>query len=230
MGAEQGTFREKLLEPELIEPALHDDAAVTRIRMAKFRGGQMKIRIIIIVICIILLFIVLAIIDSFNNSATDEPVEADVIIMLGGDQGRLQKAAELYHSGYADYVMISPIMDEFYSQSRGFANVLGIPDEAIIEETEATSTYTNATLTLEMMEELDMDSAVVVTSDWHLKRSKIIFERVNENDFALTYVAALSDEGEKWHERSYARILWFREFYKIWGYRLGLYKFIDIPD
>lgn len=191
----------------------------------------MKVRIIIIIICIILLLIVLAIIDSFNHSATDDPVEADVIIMLGGDdQGRLQKAAELYHAGYSDYVMISPIMDEFYSQSRGFANVLGIPDEAIIEEIEATSTYTNATLTLDMMKELEMDSALVVTSDWHLKRSKMIFERMNDDGFELTYVAALSERGEEWHERSYARMLWFREFYKIWGYRLGLYKFMDISD
>lgn len=191
----------------------------------------MKIKIIIIVICIFLLFIVLAFIDSFNHSATDDPVEADVIIMLGGDdQGRLQKAAELYHAGYADYVMISPIMDEFYSQSRAFANVLGIPDEAIIEETEATSTYTNATLTLEMMGELEMNSALVVTSDWHLKRSRMIFERVNDEGYELTYVAALSERGEEWHERSYSRLLWFREFYKIWGYRLGLYKFMDLPD
>jgi|SRR5699024_530975 len=191
----------------------------------------MKIRIIVIVICIILLFIVLAIIDSFNHSATDDPVEADVIIMLGGDdQGRLQKAAELYHAGYADYVMISPIMDKFYSQSREFANVLGIPDEAIIEETEATSTYTNATLTLEMMEELGMESAIVVTSDFHLKRSRLVFERVNDEQYDLTYVAALSENGEKWHERSYARLLWYKEFYKIWGYRLGLYKVVDLPD
>ena len=191
----------------------------------------MKIRIIIIILCIILLFIVLVIIDSFNHSATDDPVEADVIIMLGGDdQGRLHKSAELYHAGFADYVMISPIMDKFYSQSRDFANVLGIPDEAIIEETEATSTYTNATLTLEMMEELGMNSAVVVTSDWHLKRSKMIFERMNDGRYELTYVAALSERGEEWHERSYARLLWFREFYKIWGYRLGLYKLVDLAD
>src|SRR5699024_12636327 len=109
-------------------------------------------------------------------------------------------------------MMIAAIMYEFYTQSRGFANVLGIPDEAIIEETEATSTYTNATLTLEMMEELEMDSAVVVTGDWHLKRSRMIFERVNENDFALTYVDAHSDEGGEWHERSNARICRCREF------------------
>lgn len=191
----------------------------------------MRIRFLIIIMCIILLLIVTVIIDSFDHSATDEPVPADVIIMLGGDdQGRLKKAAELYHAGYADFVMISPIMDQYYSQSKAFANLLGIPDDALIEETEATSTYTNATLTLQMMEALGMESALVVTSDFHLKRSRLIFERENTGDFELTYVAALSDEGEKWYERSYARLLWFKEFYKIWAYRLGLYKFVDLPD
>lgn len=192
---------------------------------------DMKVRLLVIGICIILLFLVTAVIESFDHRATDEPVPADVIIMLGGDdQGRLQKAAELYHAGYADHVMISPITSEFYSQSREFAIALGIPDDAIIEETEATSTYTNATLTLRMMEEFGFESALVVTSDFHLKRSRLSFERVNDDRFDLTYVAALSENGEKWHERSYARLLWSKEFYKIWGYRLGLYKVLDLPD
>lgn len=194
-------------------------------------GDDMKVRLSVIGACIILLLLVTAVIESFDHSATDAPVHADVIIMLGGDdQGRLQKAAELYHAGYADQVMISPITSEYYSQSKEFANLLGIPDDAIIEETEATSTYTNAVLTLEMMEELNMESAVVVTSDFHLKRSRLSFERVNDDRFDLTYVAALSENGEKWHERSYARLLWSKEFYKIWGYRLGLYKVLDLPD
>ncbi|WP_245844543.1 YdcF family protein [Salinicoccus kekensis] len=181
--------------------------------------------------CVILLFIIIVFIESFDHNVNEDPVPADVIIMLGGDdQGRLKKAAELYHEGYADYVMISPLMSEFYSQSREFANALGIPDTAIIAETEATSTYTNAVLTLEMMEKLGLESALVVTSDFHMKRSRLSFERVNQDRFELTYVAALSENGEKWHERSYARLLWSKEFYKIWGYRLGLYKVLDLPD
>ncbi|SOC37720.1 DUF218 domain-containing protein [Salinicoccus kekensis] len=193
--------------------------------------GGLKVRMIIIGGCVILLFIIIVFIESFDHNVNEDPVPADVIIMLGGDdQGRLKKAAELYHEGYADYVMISPLMSEFYSQSREFANALGIPDTAIIAETEATSTYTNAVLTLEMMEKLGLESALVVTSDFHMKRSRLSFERVNQDRFELTYVAALSENGEKWHERSYARLLWSKEFYKIWGYRLGLYKVLDLPD
>lgn len=42
MGAEQGTFREKPLESELIKPALHHDVADTRIRVARFKRKMMK--------------------------------------------------------------------------------------------------------------------------------------------------------------------------------------------
>ncbi|WP_072708930.1 YdcF family protein [Lacicoccus alkaliphilus] len=191
----------------------------------------MKLRLLVIGLCILLLLFVTAIIESFDHSMTEAPVPADVIIMLGGDdRGRLEKAAELYHAGFAEQVMISPINSEYYSQSMEFAIALGIPEDAVIEETEATSTYTNAVLTLEMMEELNFESALVVTSDFHMKRSMLSFERVNAGRFELTYVAALSENGEKWHERSYARLLWAKEFYKIWGYRLGLYKVLDLPD
>lgn len=190
----------------------------------------MKIRIAVILICISLMLIMVVIIDSFNHNKTDSPKQADVIIMLGGDGGRLEKAAELYHNGYADYVMISPEIESIRSQSTEYAIELGIPQSAIIEEHEATSTYTNATETLKLMDKYDFDSALVVTSDYHLKRSKMIYDRVNDGQYGLTYIAALGTNGEKWHERPGAKRIWFTELYKLWGYRLGLYKFIDVPD
>ncbi|MCK1977050.1 YdcF family protein [Jeotgalicoccus huakuii] len=148
----------------------------------------------------------------------------------GGDNGRMQKAAELYHDNYADYVIISPVRKNIYPQSIEFAMELGIPKSAIIEEHNATSTYTNATKTLKLMDEYEFDSALVVTSDYHLKRSKMIYDRVNDGKFDLSYISAPSTDGKAWHERSYAKRIWFSEFYKLWGYRLGLYNFIDQSD
>ena len=191
----------------------------------------MKIRITVIIICIALMLMVTSVIDSFNHNETDIPETADVIIMLGGgDKGRMEKAAELYHEGYADYVIITPESRDIYPQSTAFAIELGVPEDAIIEEYEATSTYTNAVESFKIMDEHGFDSALVVTSDYHLKRSKLIYDRVSDGQYDLKYIAALGAGGEKWNERSYADRIWFREFYKLWGYRLGLYKFIDVPD
>lgn len=191
----------------------------------------MKIKIAVIIICITLMLIVTLVIDSFNHNETDTPEKVDVIIMLGGgDKGRMEKAAELYHQGYAEYVMITPESEDIYAQSTEFALELGIPEDAIIEEYKATSTYTNAIESLKLMDEYGFDSALVVTSDYHLKRSKMIYDRVNDGQYELTYIAALGADGETWKERSYADRIWFTEFYKLWGYRLGLYNFIDVPD
>lgn len=191
----------------------------------------MKLRIKVIILCIVLMLMVTSVIDSFNHNETDTPEKADVIIMLGGgDKGRMEKAAELYHEGYADYVIITPESKDIYPQSTEFAVELGIPEDAIIEEYEATSTYTNAVESFKIMDEYSFDSALVVTSDYHLKRSKLIYDRVSDGQYDLKYIAALSEDGEKWNERSYSDRIWFSEFYKLWGYRLGLYNFIDEPD
>lgn len=80
------------------------------------------------------------------------------------------------------------------------------------------------------MDDYGFDSALVITADYHLKRSKMIYDRVNDDQYDLTYIAALGANGETWNERPDKNRIWFGEFYKLWGYRLGLYNFIDIPD
>ncbi len=188
----------------------------------------MKIRIIVILICISLMLIVVALIDSLDHSYTDVPVESDLIVMLGGGEAaRMQKAAELYNEGYADHVLITPVIEsEELSQSSALAMEYGIPEDALILEDEATSTYTNATITMDIMEERDMTSALIVTSDYHIKRSKYIYDRLNDGSFEFKYVAALT-EGERWHERPGAFHVWRSEFVKIWAYRLGLYRWSE---
>lgn len=191
----------------------------------------MKIRVIIILICIFLMLIFVNVLDSFDHNKTDAPKQVDVIIMLGGgDKGRMLKAAELYHNGFAKYVIISPENSEIYPESTEYATELGIPQSSIIEEKNATSTYTNATETLILMEEFEFKSALIVSSDYHLKRTKMIYDRVNDGKFDLSYISALSTDGKAWHERPGAKRIWFTELYKLWGYRLGLYNYIDEPD
>ncbi|WP_051239053.1 YdcF family protein [Jeotgalicoccus psychrophilus] len=123
-----------------------------------------------------------------------------------------------------------PKSKDIYPQSTEFALALGIPADAIIEEYNATSTYTNVVESLELMGEYGFDSALVVMSDYHLKRSKVIYDRVNDGQYELKYIAALGADGETWKEKSYSDRIWFTEFYKLWGYCLGLYNFIDVPD
>ena len=181
-------------------------------------------------IIIIITFGMAVLYDSLNLTYEDPPREADVIVMLGGgNEDRITKAAELYNDGYADYVMITPVSDDpLHYQSVEDAVRHGISESRLIHEYDATSTYTNATRTMELMRAYGFTSAIVVTSDYHMKRSKFIFDRVNDGTFEFTYVPALSIEGERWIERDYALRIWASEFVKMWGYRFGLYKIVDL--
>src|SRR5699024_9619609 len=67
------------------------------------------------------------------------------------------------------------------------------------------------------------DSALAVTSDYHVKRSKYIFEKLNEDRFELRYISSLSIDGERWYEEHGAACIRRSELTKLWGYRFGLY-------
>lgn len=183
---------------------------------------------IIIPLLILLTFISVAIlVDSLNHTHSDQLAKSDTIIILGGgDQGRVQQAARLYESGYADNVIITPVEGRYTSEE--LITILrhyGFAEEDITVEEESTSTYSNAQKTIEIMNRNNFDSALIVTSDYHMKRAKIAFDRLNDESKEFHYIPATNLAGEKWHEREDAHIHWFNEFLKVWGYRLGLYKF-----
>ncbi|RHW39537.1 YdcF family protein [Lysinibacillus yapensis] len=175
---------------------------------------------------LLVLVVGLILISIFGKNflvVNEEPVKSDVIIVLSGGEGRLEKAASLYDEGYAPQVLLTTYGEDGFSKQEVMA--AGLPDEALILEEEATSTYTNALYSKQIMEKHQLNSAIVVTSDYHTKRTKFIFERVFEESGAeLTFVAATPAD-------SLGEFSWFTafgEYVKLIGYYLGLYKFIDL--
>ncbi|RPF58284.1 YdcF family protein [Abyssicoccus albus] len=181
-----------------------------------------KVKLMVIFIILLLLFL-----DSLNLNYSEKPKKSDVIIMLGGGgPERMEKTAELYRQGYANKVMISPVIEhETSTQSVALAMKLGINREDIIHERHAYNTFTNATYTLSIAQQLEYDSAIIVSSDYHMKRSKMIFDRENRNRFDLTYVSALPQDGTRWYMKKDALQNWSSELKKYWGYQFRLYKY-----
>lgn len=185
-----------------------------------------------------ILFICLVFIISYpiilSNLIIDEkPVKSDIIIVPEGQEFvRAYKAAELLHDSYSETekIIVSPINETNAQSYLEF----GIEEEQLIPETKATSTYENAVITLEMMNERGLDSAIIVSSDYHMLRTKLIYERINDNNynFDLTYVAAYQKGNDglvPWYEVEYGmQDVANREFLKYWGYLLGLYHFFNL--
>lgn len=183
-----------------------------------------KLYIVVLLLFVSLLGVIIA--DSFYHNYTDDPEDADVIVVLGGgDQGRVDKAAELYQAGYADTVMMTPVGDRFTSEELiNTGRHYGIDESDIIVEEESTSTHTNAEQSIRIMEEEGFDSALIVTNDYHIKRSRLAFDRLNDGSMTFTYINAMNLSGERWYERENSGVIWMNEFIKTWGYRFGLYK------
>lgn len=165
-----------------------------------------------------------------NNLIVDEdPIPSDVIIVPEGDSVvRSLRAFELLRDGFSESgkIMVSPLNEYNVYDYLKF----GLAREQIIPETEATSTYENAVFTLSIMEDNGFDSAIIVSSDFHMLRTKLIYERLNkEYDFELTYVAAfqmIDGEPTPWYDLNVD--IGNQEFWKIWGYLLGMYHFFDL--
>lgn len=174
----------------------------------------------------LILFIIIVAIDSASLNRSTSIEKADVIVLLGGgDEGRVRHAGELYTDGYADYVFITSAHASEVDYQHLNTEEYGIPDEAIIYDIDANSTYEDATFTFNLMEEEGFESAIIVTSDYHIKRARMIFDRVNPNDYTLYFSGAQSEDGEWWYESDRWHILWWSEFIKYWGYELHMYNY-----
>ncbi|MDH6373276.1 uncharacterized SAM-binding protein YcdF (DUF218 family) [Paenibacillus sp. PastF-3] len=153
------------------------------------------------------------------------PQPSDAIIVLSGGQGRVEKAAELYKAGYAPYIILSNAK-EITSRSGDMLQTalnLGIPQDAIYTENAAESTYQNAEFTLPIMKEHDLQSAIVVSSDFHMRRVKLLYDRVyKKSEIELTYVGSPSGYNAKrwWSDRN-SRETTFNEYAKMIGNTFG---------
>lgn len=105
-------------------------------------------------------------------------------------------------------------------------------DQLMLEEY-STSTWTNATHSVDIMEENNWDSALVVTTDYHTRRTRLSFERATlgkDMDFAYvsTYYKEDDEEPMTYLEHKPGWMTGIRETAKCFGYLFGLYHVIDL--
>jgi uncharacterized SAM-binding protein YcdF (DUF218 family) len=153
------------------------------------------------------------------------PKRADAIIILSGGKARVEKGVELYKARYAPYIILSNAK-ESVSRSGDMLQTaldLGIPQDIIYTENAAESTYQNAEYTLSIMEKHDFQSAIVVSSEFHMRRVKLLFDRAyKQSDIELTYVGSTSGyNAKRWWSDPKSRESTFNEYVKIIGNTFG---------
>ncbi|GGF64060.1 hypothetical protein GCM10010912_06400 [Paenibacillus albidus] len=128
---------------------------------------------------------------NINRAATTEPLKkADVGIILGmsmwGDQPspglreRLDYGLKLYKEGKFPLIIVSGGLDrpEYkFTEGQGMRNYLvqqGVPENAVLMENEATSTYENLLFSQEIMKSRNLSSSIIITHSYHGRRAQEI--------------------------------------------------------
>lgn len=142
--------------------------------------------LVALLITFFLIFIVLLSLIVINASRLDNPSPADVIIVLGARvekdgkptpllERRLNRAKQLYDEAYAPMIIVAgaqgadePTTEALSMQS--YLVELGIPYEAILLEDQSYNTIQSLMNAKEIMTSADMETALVVSSDYHLWR------------------------------------------------------------
>ncbi len=190
----------------------------------------MKKRTILPIVLLLLVLLVYAFFNAGNFLYLDQPPKkSEVILVLGGDVGyRVEKAVELYQQGYADKIIMTG--GQLYYRltqaqaMREQALEMGVPGEAIILENLADSTYTNAVYCLQIMRKQGFKSALVVTSNYHSKRSEFLFSKIfHGSGISLTFCSADDPQfnPQKWWNSNKSIVITLNEYVKFIGYALG---------
>lgn len=131
----------------------------------------------------------------------EEPELVDVIIVLSGFgmAKRVSHGVRVYKSGYAGRMLMvgGPSCRRMVScpeRMKEQAVSLGIPSDSIFLEEHSTTTYKNAQYSLKWMQVNRCKSCIVVTSPFHTKRTKIVFDRLFRNSNISLTINAATDE------------------------------------
>jgi len=103
-------------------------------------------------------------------------VKADALVVLGGEQGRADRAAQLYRQGAASQVIVTG-----YGDCESNVKELerqGVPSASITPEPAALSTLQNATLSVPLLRALRVQRVIIVTSWYHSRRALACFRHV----------------------------------------------------
>ena len=138
----------------------------------------------------------------------------DVVIVLGnpantdGSPGvlmasRVEKAVQIVNSGQAHRLLMTGggVYNDFIEADvmAAYARQLGIPESSIFVEKQARDTYQNARLAAEFCRRQGWQRVIVVTSLFHLGRTRRIFRR--ESSLDCTFVGAATPRALPWYWR-----------------------------
>jgi uncharacterized SAM-binding protein YcdF (DUF218 family) len=144
-----------------------------------------------LIVALILAYLLVIASEIRRESGIDEAQKADVIIVLGAAeyrgkpspvlQARLNHALVLYLRGLAPYIMTTGGAggDPVYTEGevgRAYLTQHGVRSEAIVTESEGSTTGETIAAAVEIMRRMSLRSCIVVSDGYHIFRVKRMLE------------------------------------------------------
>lgn len=145
-------------------------------------------RLITFLLAALLVYLCVTTMSIISFSEKDETRKADAAIVLGASVydnspspvfcERINHAVELYKDGYVKKIIMTGGIGEGNIRSeadiaREYAESKGIPPEAILKEERSKVTADNLGNAKEVMEQNDLETALVVSDPLHMKRAML---------------------------------------------------------
>jgi uncharacterized SAM-binding protein YcdF (DUF218 family) len=196
----------------------------------RLQSGGIFLRLVGFIVLAAVLFLVYLLREPILSAiggiwVTEEaPISADVIVLLGDDNyaaQRATRAAELYHERYAPVILASgrhlrPYITVADLMLRDLTD-RGVPASAVLRAASAVAnTREEAVLMRSICEKRGWKKVLVVTSNYHSRRTHYIFERVFAGGPEFRVIAARDSD---YNPRNWwrSRLAWKRFLYESVG-------------
>ena len=125
-----------------------------------------------------------------NSYPISQENQIDAIVVLGGEPSRSISGIRLYNQNIASYILMTGgsgnIFEENQKESERMTDFLiefGVNKNSVLSENKSRNTRENAVFSKKIMDEYEIKSIVLVTSNIHMKRSTKVFEKLNYKVF-----------------------------------------------
>lgn len=166
----------------------------------------------------------LAAVGIYLSSPRDNLRKSDLIVAVsGGDtRARAEEAAKLYLEGWAPRILFSGAALDPESRSnadamREIAVEVGVPPDMILVEEESYNTRENAVLSSQLVEALEHERIILVTSPYHQRRTYIEFRNELREDIDIVNHSAPDQRWSRrfWWRNSFGRNITVSEIPKV---------------
>jgi uncharacterized SAM-binding protein YcdF (DUF218 family) len=201
-------------------PRFHTYPTATRLQL----GGVLTLIARIGIGAAILVVVAIVAPGYILDTPQPAPRKSDAIVVISGDEqlARFAEGVNLFQQGFGRYLVFSGAA---YDNGTSNADVMrdlavqrGIPQGAILEEPLGEDTWGNAVYTRQVLEEHGLQSAILVTSPYHLRRAQVTFDAAyTGSGIELTVHAAPDSQWRKqsWWQQAETRRLTFTELQKL---------------